>query len=47
MAEVKQAADTDLRSHEEFLFSEPGPMMDLEEDRVRPKRSIISTFFYC
>ncbi|KMZ71118.1 COP9 signalosome complex subunit 7 [Zostera marina] len=33
-----KAADTDLRSHEEFLFSEPGPMMDLEEDRVRPKR---------
>ncbi len=39
MAEVEQfkQADIDLRGHDDFL-SEPGGIMDFEEDRIRPKR---------
>ncbi|KAK6918650.1 hypothetical protein RJ641_017072 [Dillenia turbinata] len=33
----KQAADVDFRGHEE-IYSEPGGVMDYEEDRSRPKR---------
>eukprot|EP00262_Sarcandra_glabra_P020399 TRINITY_DN809_c0_g1_i3.p1 TRINITY_DN809_c0_g1~~TRINITY_DN809_c0_g1_i3.p1 ORF type:complete len:259 (-),score=37.44 TRINITY_DN809_c0_g1_i3:161-937(-) len=38
--EVKKTlkADIDLRGHEEIVYSEPGGVMDYEEDRSRPKR---------
>ena len=32
-----QQADIDFRGHEE-IYSEPGGVMDYEEDRSRPKR---------
>ncbi|KAI9181016.1 hypothetical protein LWI28_010379 [Acer negundo] len=34
---LSQKADVDLRGHEE-IYSEPGGVMDYEEDRSRPKR---------
>ncbi|KAL9260721.1 COP9 signalosome complex subunit 7-like protein [Drosera capensis] len=34
---ISNKADMDFRGHEE-IFSEPGGVMDFEEERVRPKR---------
>ena len=34
---ISMKADVDLRGHEE-TYSEPGGVMDYEEDRSRPKR---------
>ncbi|KAL6008430.1 COP9 signalosome complex subunit 7 [Asimina triloba] len=39
VAEVHcKQADVELRGHEEIVYSEPGGVMDYEEDRSRPKR---------
>lgn len=39
VAEVHcKQADPELRGHEEVVYSEPGGVMDYEEDRSRPKR---------
>ncbi|KAH9300288.1 hypothetical protein KI387_011871, partial [Taxus chinensis] len=37
--EMKSSIKAALRGHEEFSYSEPGGVMDYEEDRSRPKRS--------
>ncbi|XP_057532163.1 COP9 signalosome complex subunit 7 isoform X1 [Amaranthus tricolor] len=34
---ISHKADVDFRGHEE-IYSEPGGVMDFEEDRIRPKR---------